>query len=500
MMRKPSAPPVARPASVQKSAAVVEQGDDEPEFDIDPSPSSEVTAERDVPTASAIASTPTSVGTAPTLLAATPTSPASTPTFTPPPPQPLLPDLDGDAEDVDMSARELDVLFEGEAPVDDEPAPKPRTALPRPKPSKSKAADFGPAPVRGESGAPPRRSTPPPLSGNVPKGIRPPAANPINPEDTDVLIASLGAELMDDEPEAGESVQAPAAPVAAASSVPRVSASRSFTAEGAPIDDDFEPQAKRPTWMWVAVGALAAVVIAIVAFAGGDDDGAEQAAIPRSGAEGAYSASMSAENEKDGGQAKPVVTARREAPVADAPPRADAEAPAVPGEGEAEAELAVGEVEEVEEVAEPEPTPAVPTEPAAEPTLAEPTPVAHTGGSHHKRKHRNKHRDRTVATSAPAPSTPTKAPTTSSKSDEDPDALLIAAKKALASGNNASAYSLAAKARRLKKTNDALQVMAKAGCRMGSENKAKAAFANLTFGMKAGIRSECRAKGIKLGL
>jgi hypothetical protein len=59
---------------------------------------------------------------------------------------------------------------------------------------------------------------------------------------------------------------------------------------------------------------------------------------------------------------------------------------------------------------------------------------------------------------------------------------------------------LAAQSNRAKRSTAALQIMAKAGCRLGSENKAKAAFSQLPLGMKAGIRSECRAKGIRLGL
>lgn len=492
LLRKPSAPSVVAPPSVAKK--------DEPE---QPDVDDASTAEHPAPTPSAIE--------------------ASAPTFVPPSAtDPIPPVRDGDAEDVDLSARELDVLFDSE-PDDaaNEPAPKPKHALPRPKPVKSKASEFAAPPSRTDAGTPSRRSTPPPLSGNVPKGVKPPQADGAKrPEDTDVLIAALGAELIDDdEPAAGESAQGPAAPAAITSSVPGVAAasSSSFSAEGAGLDDDLEAQPRKPPLLWIAVGALAAIVVAAVALSWGDE-AAEPAAVSRAASDGAYSASMSANNEKDGGQAKPVIAARREAPAAE---EANKE-----GEPEAAAELAAAEVEEVavadadaEEVAvanadiadveqaDEEEVAEVGGELAAPvPTPSEPTATASSRpGTHGKRnKQRGKQPEHTVAASHPPPaassSSAAKAPPKGSKGEPTADELLASAKKALASGNNSAAYSLAAQSRRLKRTNDALQVMAKAGCRMGSENKAKAAFSQLPLGLKSGIRSECRAKGIRLGL
>jgi hypothetical protein len=526
LLRKPSPPPVALPKpAARKQAAEVD-------FDLDvddtPSPEQQPAVSRTAPgfpsrprDATRASSDEAASGHAATLLAmpsegatllasprdeAKPTGDAKpsldivpagadAPTFTPP--AETTPRIDGHAEDVDMSTRELDVLFgdqaphalaEGEAEAEEAAAaeqapPKLKHALPRPKPSKSKASEFATST---------RRPTPPPMSGNVPRGIRPPSSRPVKPEDTQVIIAALGAAMIDEEPAAGDSMNAPAAPAAATSSVQRVSPPTAIL-----DDEDFEPRAKQPPWLWIAVGAIAAVVIAFVALSWGDDDGAAQA--PEQSP--AYSgAAMSAENDKE---QQPVVKARREAPTpaAATPPTEEKAAPA---------ELAVADVEEIEEVEEiaevEDAAPADIDAPAVAEAAAtpEPTPAPIASAQHNKRnKHRSRHQPppRTVSSAAPPPaSAPASKASSSTKGEPGADELLAQAKRALSSGSNSVAYTLAAKSRRLKKSNDALQIMAKAGCRLGSENKAKAAFAQLPFGMKAGIRSECRAKGIRLGL
>jgi hypothetical protein len=42
--------------------------------------------------------------------------------------------------------------------------------------------------------------------------------------------------------------------------------------------------------------------------------------------------------------------------------------------------------------------------------------------------------------------------------------------------------------------------MALAACRMGDAGKAKGAWAQLPLASRQGVRNECKAKGIKLGL
>jgi hypothetical protein len=450
----------------------------EPELEVDASPSEETTADK------------ASVRPAVRELPA--------PAFAPPEEGPKL---DGDASEVDLSAGELDVLFEGEG-EDAEPEPaKPKHTLPRPKAVKSKAGEFQ---------ASTRRSTPPPLSGSVPKGIRPPAANLTKPEDTDVIIAALGAELIDEEPAAGESAEAPVVSTSS-SGAPR------FSAQVAVDDDeDFQPRGKQPPWLWIAAGAVAATLIAIVIVSGGDDD---DKASPATEPTAAYSAAMSADSERREGEVKAAAPTRREAVPEEEPETERAAEPAVGEDAEAEDAVAedavaeeVEEVEPVEEVpvepvepVEPaEPADEAPPEPAGLAAPAEPpsTSAPNPGRNQHKRRHRSRSRDKQrsaspapVAASAPKPSSAS--PTKSEPSAEE---LLASAKKALLAGSNSSAYSLAAKSRRQKRTNDATLVMARAACRLGSENKAKAAFSQLPMGWRIGVRSECRKKGIKLGL
>lgn len=114
-----------------------------------------------------------------------------------------------------------------------------------------------------------------------------------------------------------------------------------------------------------------------------------------------------------------------------------------------------------------------------------------TDGRHGKAKRRHKPKTAAAEPSRPAPTAP---------STKTPDALLADARAALAAGQARKAYSLARKSRSGKQTSAALVVMAKAACRFGGEAQAKSAFNQLSVSARRGIRSECRSHGVRLGL
>jgi hypothetical protein len=327
----------------------------------------------------------------------------------------------------------------------------------------------------------------------VPKGIRPPVPEPIKPEDTDVLIAALGAELIDEPEPEPEAEREPSGSVAAVdTSFPEAPVAAAAALGGRP---------QRTPWTWIGIGGLAAAFVLGIALTWGDDEATKAA----DESPAAYSASMSAKPGNDSGETRKKAVAPREPVVAEVRPDPEPQPGAIEPaaiapeavEPEPEAELEEAEPEPEAELEEAEPEPEAELEAPPDPT-PEPEHQAHGG----KRRHsKTKRRDRDKGT-PPAASVSSSSPATSPKpgSGSTAEDLLSQAEKALQSGKNSTAYVLASRSRSKKGTTKALQIMAKAACRMGSANKAKYAFDKLSLGARAGIRGECRKKGVKLGI
>ncbi len=311
-----------------------------------------------------------------------------------------------------------------------------------------------------------------PSAAGLPSGMRPPGApHATKREDTDVLIASAVAILTEGEDVPDEEGDAALAPAEAPAPDPVV-----LTPVAARVSGD-EPDDSRRLGVWIGLGAVAALVVALIAAGSGDDEAPE-----------ATSAAAVVADADPAGPPEPVAASPEETVAAvPAPLAPDLGAPSPTpdvgsevlaladaldvGGDEPKLDLGSGDVELAL---------------AEEPAEQRDTPQGRT-------KRRRKPKAAAAEPARPAPAAP-------ATTNPDADALLTDARNALAAGRARKAYTLASKSRSAKRTSAALVVMAKAACRLGDEAQAKSAFDQLSVSARRGIRSECRSHGVRLGL
>jgi hypothetical protein len=277
----------------------------------------------------------------------------------------------------------------------------------------------------------------------------------------------------------------PAAPDRSLESAPRL----------AVTDDDADERPPAPAWVpWATVGGVVAVVLlAFVAW-----PSSEETPPPDE--------TVDAKSVEPGDEAPSEDPAPAEdpppAPVADAeepPPAEDSGEDALDAMVEGGPEGAEGDEAALDEGVDAEDSAQI-DEPPEDDAAAEAA-----GGDSEPSRKPSKRAKRGGRQSSPSP-TPQPAgdskpePAPGSNKEASPTVLLADAKSALKRGKAREAYALASKSYRKAKSASALQVMARAACRMGSAAKAKSAFDRLTLSQRSGIRSECRQHGIKLGL
>ena len=346
-------------------------------------------------------------------------------------------------------------------------------------------------------------------TSSVPKGIKPPpsaAAVPakVEAEDTDVLIASVAdAMALEAEQDAARAAaERAAAEIDAAEAAASNSAGIAATSGSAqpvplpspdPVDDEDE-FGPRPAWIpWAAVGGVVAVVlIAFVAWPSGDPPSDIQADVATE------EPAQSEPNTEDSSLAAAEVQRDEPTPIAAKVGEPDVEPAVTPDVGGGDDPMA--ESADTDTSDEGSDSPIDSGEPTGEPTADEAAaePQDASPGSGSKRKRRGHSRKGTKSTPAPQPKPKPKPKPQSGGSSAD--ALLGQARSALAKGRASEAYRLASQSYTKARSSSALKVMAKAGCKMGNKSKAKRAFDKLSVGQRAGIRSECRKHGVKLGL
>jgi hypothetical protein len=84
--------------------------------------------------------------------------------------------------------------------------------------------------------------------------------------------------------------------------------------------------------------------------------------------------------------------------------------------------------------------------------------------------------------------------------DRTADELLTGARKALEAGKSTEAYRLATLSVSKKRTEAALEIKARAACRLGGKGAARSASESLSRARRRAVRRECREHGIRLGL
>lgn len=340
---------------------------------------------------------------------------------------------------------------------------------------------------------------------SLPRGIKPPPSasavpSELESEDTDVLIASVAdAIASESEKAAAESTQAHAA---ASASLPGAVAAASFpgapgasTPAGSAVGSEVPSMAvsaasapgaweERPAWLpWAAVGGVVAVVLfAFIAWPSDDDPPEAEAPVAHNEGEPAAEVEPPGK-EQPAGEAPAVASPSEEDPAG--------EPEAVPEEDPALAEL----VAEGATDGQPELDTA-----AGEETVEVVEDPADAGGEPEDGKGKKKKKRGSKAKAKPSPSPAPKPKAKPKQSDDSASSLLQKAKAELSKGRAPEAYRLANSSYRKAKSTSALQVMAKAACRMGNKAKAKSAFDRLSVSQRGGIRAECRKRGVKLGI
>lgn len=352
---------------------------------------------------------------------------------------------------------------------------------------KPAAKEFRSARKRGNKGS---------LDAGVlpPGGVLPPsqagAPSPVEPENTDVLIDDIAAELveLDLEPEP-EPDGPPPPPATTNDEAPAaVAAASTVAGAGAP------PDPRR--WMFLGA-ALLGLVLLIVWMTGDDEEeaSAEPRAKTAAGAAEPARAEPPAEPAEPEPEPEPLAmaddaadgsTTAAEAALAETstgaePEAADSTGAAEGGDAETTGELVI---------VDPEPTPEASDDPSPNPSgSGKPSP--------------NKRAKKRAKKSSPPPSNPDPKPsTTPSSGGGEPTAaeLLAQAQSAYKSGNGVKAYGLAAKSNRKKRTTDALEIMALASCLKKDKGRAKTLLKKLPLFSRPKVRSKCKSEGIPLGL
>lgn len=321
-------------------------------------------------------------------------------------------------------------------------------------------------------------------ASGLPRGVRPPGApQEAAHEDTDVLIASAVELLTAGEPKVPPTVAPAATAVASPPVTEKVVAS--------PLPDDVPPPAaKLPRWvLWTA---LAAVSVALTcAFWPSGERKTVSAAATQTQARDQGSASNAPEPEHPPESEHPPEPELR--PEPELPPEPLVAEAALPDLGvlpvedmetndaDDDASDTNGESEQFD---------------GGDEVVAGTEPPSKAPQRASRRKKSSRKRKRKSGETETTPPSAAKPPAKQGNASD----LLEDARQALRAGSNARAYSLAAKSRAAKYSAKALVVMATAACRMGDAVKAKRAFNQLSVGNRRGIRTECRNKGVRLGL
>jgi hypothetical protein len=290
-----------------------------------------------------------------------------------------------------------------------------------------------------------------------------------------------------------------AAAAAASSGIASSTAAPSTANEAASLtsaavdDDDVGFGQPRPTWIpWAAVGGVVAIVL-FAFFAWPSDE-------PQADAQAEVDTPVEPEPKtEDSSLASAEVQPEEPTPVV-APPEEPAEpqeaAAAIPDLGGGDMDEPVeleGEADSADEAgAESEGSP----DGAEAEALDNDTQDTKKSSSNRRSKPRSRNKS---IDEAPKPDPLPNREPKQEGGDSAPE-LLSQAKSQLARGRAPEAYRLASASYAKRRSTAALQVMAKAGCRMGNQSKAKRAFDKLSVTERSGIRSECRKHGVKLGL
>lgn len=137
-------------------------------------------------------------------------------------------------------------------------------------------------------------------------------------------------------------------------------------------------------------------------------------------------------------------------------------------------------------------TTAAPTDDGAEPVASASNPRS----SSRPRSRGKKDRPKPTPTSKPKP-TPKPKP----EAPPDASALLTQARAAYNGGRHSSAFALASRSHRARKTSEAAELMTLAACGMSNSGKAKAALKKVALLRRGSVRSKCKSKhGVKLGI
>jgi hypothetical protein len=339
-----------------------------------------------------------------------------------------------------------------------------------------------------------------------PGGVMPPGAVEAvrEPQDTNLLIDVVAAELM--EPPSEDEL-----PVVAPAAAREASAGSSAGAASMHASGSEDPSPSR-RWM-IAAAAVLLLGVAVWGMSRdaepGADDSAKAVAKANPG-----EAAMVAKTEpprpadpprerialaQDDGAAKAGDAAAAdgddaaaaEDPAAEDPAAVDADdAGATGGEDPAEEDMVLDGAD-----AEAAPAP----QPAAEATPASTSSKAST--SRRKGSSKSSSKSSSKTSSSTSSSADASSPATSSKpGGDDAKSLLAQAKSTLSAGNGSKAYSLASKSHKLKYSTEAIEVMTIASCMKKDEARAKSLFKQVPLFRRSTVKAKCKSSGIKVGI
>lgn len=330
----------------------------------------------------------------------------------------------------------------------------------------------------------------------VPRGVMPPQSGSEERRsvNTQMLIANIAEELTAEDPEPVP----PARPETATQAMP-LSTSPAFPTRTVAMstmpDASTAPhpslQRERPLWLWAAALVAGVVLVGSLVAIVRQQDGEEALAQGEDRSAHHELAQHETLADAEGREAKAATirSGAAGAVVAAKPPTPDAGL-----DGQDPPPPVVPEIA----VPVPVPLPVLQDDATDEDseleTSSSPSSKA-TSSSRSRTRARRTKSSEPVAAPAPAPASPAAAPSEPSAAE-----LLAQSRDALRQGDASAAYRLASRSNGKKSSQSALQIMAKAACRMKSRDKAKSAFDRLAMADRAGIRSECRNHGVRLGL
>jgi hypothetical protein len=294
-----------------------------------------------------------------------------------------------------------------------------------------------------------------------------------------------------------------------------------------PANDSFVVSSKpgRSSWLLAAAGVAVAGLLLFVAIPSGELEPRQSSASKAAAVAAPPSMSAAPERPRTQGAGEGASANRPETPL----PTTDARGPAArngPADELAAADRAaaggtedefiaeaptpiddIDDIDVIDEAAEEmpaagddQPKPVAADEETAATRVTSRSAAPHPSSSRHRSK---RSRSRRSAARSKPPERETKAPekpAVRGPSDKSADELLADATAALRANNNSTALQLASMSNRKHRSYSALQVMARAACRLKRTATANSAFARLPLARRSGIRSECRGHGVRLGV